>query len=170
MSNDNHPPTQVEQESQPQQDALFPADEHPWADARHRDDLIFDHGIHWCDRAGYHPEHHGGYPHLDHDRTECRSRPGLFPPGRLDLTGPPAEIEVYCARSFDYGNPRSQFAADVREQTRLVLAAYTDDQPLVRFSLPITEARNLARYLDHLSDVVDGYVPAWMTPQPQRRL
>lgn len=160
MNNDNHPPTQAKPQSLPRQDALFPADEHPWPDARHRDDLIFDHGIYWCDRAGYHPEHHGGYPHPDHYRTECRSHPGLFPPGQLDHDGPSADIEVYAARPFRYGQQVDHPAADLTE-TRLILAAipHAVDQPLVRFSLPVTEARNLARHLHHLADLVDGYAP-----------
>ena len=162
MNNDNHPPTAAEQKSRPQQDALFPAGEHPWPDARHRDDLIYDHGIHWCDRASHHPEHHGGYPHPDHYRTECRSHPGLLPAGQLDHAGPPADIEIYAARPFRYGQRAGQPAGDIVE-TRLILAAVPldDGEPPLRFSLSITEARNLARHLHHLADLVDGYVPPW---------
>jgi hypothetical protein len=163
MSNDNHPPiADSDDQARPRQDALFPADERPWPDARHRGDLIFDHGIYWCDRADYHPENHSGYPHPDHYRTECRSHPGLFPVGQLDFAGSPADIEIYAARPFRYGQRTDQPTGDLIE-TRLILAAVPldDGEPPLRFSLPITEARNLARHLHHLADLVDGYVPPW---------
>lgn len=149
--------------SHPDQGALFPADEQPWLDARQREDLTFDHGIYWCDRADCHPEHHAGYPHPDHYRAECRSHPGLLSAGQLDYAGPPAVIEVYAARPFRYGQRAADQPADSLAETRLILAAVPlgDDQLPVRFSLPIAEARNLARHLHHLADLVDGYAPPW---------
>src|SRR5947208_2619739 len=110
MSNDNHPPTAGDGTLPPGQDALFPADERPWPPVTGElgSGRIYDHGIYWCDRRDYHPDAHAGYPHPDHYRTECRSHPGLFPPGRLDYAGPPAYIEIYAARPFRYGKRADQ--------------------------------------------------------------
>jgi hypothetical protein len=164
MSNDNHPPTAGDGTLPPGQDALFPADERPWPTATddHGQSRIYDHGIYWCDRADHHPDAHTGYPHPDHYRTECRSHPGLFSTGHLDHAGPPDDIEIYPARPFRYGQRADHPVGDLME-TRLILAAVplADGQCPVRFSLPITEARNLARHLHQVADVVDGYAPPW---------
>jgi hypothetical protein len=165
MSNDNHPPAAADETIQPGQDVLFLADERPWPPAtgdRGRG-RVYDHGIYWCDRRDYHPDAHAGYPHLDHYRTECRSHPGLFSTGRLDYAGEPADVEVYAARPFRYGQPTDQPSAAGIGETRLVLAGVplAEHEAPVRFSLPITEARNLARHLHHIADVVNGYTPPW---------
>jgi len=178
MSNDNQPPGNGDETFpgtfrvtfpetfHPGQAALFSADERPWPTAigEAGKGRIYDHGIYWCDRADYHPDAHGGYPHPDHYRTECRCHPGLFSTGQLDYAGPPADIEIYAARPFRYGQRADQPADDLTE-TRLILAAVPlTDEPPVRFSLPITEARNLARHLQQVADVVDGYASPW-SPQ-----
>jgi hypothetical protein len=164
MSNDNHPPAAGDETIQPGQDVLFLADERPWptATGQHGWGPVYDHGIYWCDRADYHPDAHAGYPHPDHYRTECRSHPGLFSTGRLDYAGEPADIEIYAARPFRYGQRADEQAGDPTE-TRLILAAVPldGDESPVRFSLPIAEARNLARHLHQVADVVDGYYPPW---------
>jgi hypothetical protein len=165
MSNDNHPPDGGDKALLPGQDVLFLADERPWPTVTGEPGRgrIYDHGIYWCDRADYHPDAHAGYPHPDHYRTECRSHPGLFSTGQLDYAGPPADIEIYAVRPFRYGQPTHQLSAAGIGETRLVLAAVplAEDEAPVGFSLPITEARNLARHLRQVADVVDGYASPW---------
>lgn len=109
------------------------------------------------DRAS-HPQFHGGYPSLNHHRSECRSYDGFF--GALNDEGRPGYFSAYLVRPFRFG----QLAAPTADETRLAIEfdpAEDDARPLVRFTVPATIIRNIAAHLTQTADTGDG----WRSPR-----
>ncbi|MEO6503408.1 MAG: hypothetical protein ABIQ09_16045 [Jatrophihabitantaceae bacterium] len=136
-----------------------PTPEQPWRpvpDDDSGDPYQHDDGAPWCiDRAG-HPQFHGGYPSLNHHRTECRSYDGWF--GALDDDGRPGFLSAYLMRPFRFGQ-----LGHAGDETRLAIewepAGDSGGGQLFRCTVHPASIRNLAAWLTHTADVEDGWRP-----------
>jgi hypothetical protein len=134
-----------------------PTPEQPWRpvpDDDSGDSFQFDYGADWCMDRASHAQFNGGYPSLNHHRTECRSYDGFF--GALSEDGRPGYFSAYLVRPFRFGQP-----LHTPDETRLAIefeAAEDDGEPF-RCTVHPASIRNLAAYLAHTADVDDGWRP-----------
>lgn len=136
----------------------WPDPEGPW----HRvtdNSRVFDHGRPWCAGAAGHPTEEHEYPNADlHLPSECRSFATSFEGVVQDLSGQAAEVEVYAAAPFRFGEMRTTDLTD--DSVRVVLEYYAPalesehEVAVVRWSLPLGEALRLGRRLAQLVDLV----------------
>jgi len=137
-----------------------PNPEQPWRPVPDDDSgapFQYDYGAPWCVDRASHPQFHGGYPSLNHHRTECRSYDGFY--GALNDEGRPGYFSAYLVRPFRFGQERG----DTPDQTRMAFEfdpAVDDAGPLFRCTVPVSIIRNFAAYLTHTADVEDGWRPA----------
>jgi hypothetical protein len=145
-------------------DGWQPTPGQPWRPV-HEDDsgdpYQYDEGAPWCvDRTG-HPQFNGGYPSLNHHRTECRSYDGFF--GALSEDGRPGYFSAYLMRPFRFGQ-----IGHTADQTRLAVefepAEDNGGEPF-RCTVHTASTRNLAAYLTHTADVEEG----WRAPRHVRQ-
>jgi hypothetical protein len=135
-----------------------PTPEQPWRpvpDDDSGDSFQFDYGAPWCADGVSHPQFNGGYPSLNHHRTECRSYDRFF--GGLSEDGRPGYFSSYLVRPFRLG----QFGHGP-DTTRLAIEfepAEDDDGEPFRCTVHAASIRNLAAYLTHTADVEDGWRP-----------
>ncbi|MBV9823801.1 MAG: hypothetical protein JO144_16345 [Actinobacteria bacterium] len=138
-----------------------PTSEQPWRPVTDDDSgapFQYDEGAPWCVDRASHPQFHGGYPSLNHHRTECRSYDGFY--GALNDEGRAGYFSAYLVRPFRFGQERG----DSPDQTRLAIEfdpAVDDAGPLFRCTVHTSVIRNLAAYLTHTADVEDG----WRSPR-----
>ena len=131
----------------------WPSPRGPWPEVT---DLsrLFDHGQRWCRNAAGHPGTND-YPDATEHLPwfECHGPEVWLHGACRDLDGEPAEISVYPAAPFRFGQPR---ALPVRVTPRLVLDARVPGPPRFgcRFSLDLGEGIRLARIIEHLVDGV----------------
>jgi hypothetical protein len=135
-----------------------PTPDQPWRpipDGEDGDSYQYDYGADWCVDRASHPQFNGGYPSLNHHRTECRSYDGFF--GALDDDGRPGYFSAYLVRPFRFGQ-----LGHTPDQTRLAIefepAEDTGGEPF-RCTVHPASIRNLAAYLAHTADVADGWRP-----------
>ncbi|MEO6502164.1 MAG: hypothetical protein ABIQ09_09675 [Jatrophihabitantaceae bacterium] len=140
-------------------DGWEPTPEQPWRPVPEDDELPyqFDYGTPWCVDRASHPQFHGGYPSLNHHRTECRSYDGFF--GALSEDGRPGYFSAYLVRPFRFGQ-----LGHTPDQTRLAVEfepAEGGGGDSFRCTVHPSMIRNLAAYLTHTADVEDG----WRAPR-----
>jgi hypothetical protein len=138
--------------------ASWPDPEGPW----HRvtdGSRVFDHGRPWCAGAAGHPTEARDYPNADlHLPQECRSLTTSFDGVVQDLSGSAAELEVYAAAPFRFGEIKTSDHTD--DSARIVLEYYAQEAAgeyeltVARWSLPLGEALRLGRRLGQLIDLV----------------
>lgn len=136
-----------------------PTPEQPWRPIPDDDTEVhyqFDHGRPWCaDRASHPQFQDGGYPSLNHHRTECRSYDGWF--GALAENGRPGFLSAYLVRPFRFGQ-----VSHTVDEDRLAIEfdpAEDDGGELFRCTVPATIIRNLAAHLTQTANVADGWRP-----------
>lgn len=103
-----------------------------------------------------HPQHNGGYPSLNHHRTECRSYDEFF--GALSEDGRPGYFSAYLMRPFRFGQ-----LGHTPDQTRLAVEfePAEDGGQAFRCTVHPSMIHNLAAYLMRTADVEDG----WRAPR-----
>jgi hypothetical protein len=81
-----------------------------WTDITQR----FDHGASWCGNANGHPSAGRDYPHpIAHvPPFECRTAELAIEDARDGLTGDSRDLEIYAARPFRFGAPRTDTGPD----------------------------------------------------------
>ena len=134
-----------------------PTPELPWRPIREDDEgpFQFDYGADWCVDRASHPQFNGGYPSLNHHRTECRSYDGFF--GALSEDGRPGYLSAYLVRPFRFGQ-----LGHTPDRTRLAIEfepAEDDGGEPFRCTVHTASTRNLAAYLTHTADVDDRWRP-----------
>lgn len=134
-----------------------PTPEQPWRPISEDDapPYQFDYGAPWCADRASHPQHNGGYPSLNHHRTECRSYDGFF--GAMSDDGQLGYFSAYLVRPFRFG----QLGQPV-DETRLAIEfepAEDDGGQPFRCTVPASIIRNIAAHLTQTAGVADGWRP-----------
>lgn len=123
----------------------WPTPRGPWPEATDID-RIFDPGAPWCINAAGHPGYHDDYPNRQRHFPpyECRTR-GLYLDGHDGLDGPTCDLDIYVARSYQFGELREEATPP---QTRIVFDLYNEtNNHSTRYSVSLGDALRIAAHL-----------------------
>ena len=122
----------------------WPSPRGPWPEVT--DDRIFDTGSPWCVNAAGHPGYHDDYPNRQRHFPpyECRTR-GLYVDAHDGLDGPTCDLDIYVARSYQFGELREEAKPP---QTRVVFDLYNEtNNSSTRYSVSLGDAARIAMHL-----------------------